>query len=803
MFGRYVLERLLGKGGMGVVWKARDETLNEDVALKFLPDAVRWDPGAFADLKSETRRARQLTHPNIIRIHDFVEDAGGAAISMEWVDGRTLTEVRLERPHGWLEPEEISVWLPQLCAALDYAHTEAKVVHRDLKPSNVMLTRDGRIKVGDFGIARSLADSITRVSMMSAGTLVYMSPQQAMGEEPAPADDIYSLGATLYELLAGKPPFHTGDVRLQLFHRMPEAIAVRRRAAGVTDSSIPEAWERTAAACLAKEPAARPASAGEVAARVGGVIEIATPPSSCERRRVRSAAVVAGTIAVGFAAMVGWSRWPAGPPATAAWKSDERRALLAWNFDGDGFDGSGRGLDALGVKGAVPTNDRFGRVDRAIRLNGNVYIYTTESPALAWAAADPASVAVWVRLAGLRGEGSQIIGSHPGRTGDFVWNLTLTDVGRPRLTLTALQDERNMTVESTDVVRAGEWTHLAAVIDGRRARLYLDGKASGEMEIPRGLGGRRPAAASLRLGTSDPHLRRNFSGDLDDLRLWRRALAPQEVAALAGRDPPRRLIFSRSVYSERDDLSAGIVREFGPGAEVADWEDLQRWHTDDTRGWCRDQGFDVGVGSAMLRRAGARFLDEGRHFFITRFDGAKPDYFEAHDELGGMTLALGSWHSYQMRVLATLPPRPSRVEQLTRGESGGVARTFHEDERPEALAISWRGALERGGASTAAVLQLRAGRADLVAQCGPAEGENITVTMGAAGAPEVAQQIGAGWGDYHFTMVVAEGVVRFRAVSNASGRALFQEALRVPTLRASDVRRIEVAGVDAAELVIE
>jgi serine/threonine protein kinase len=146
-----------------------------------------------------------------------VEDGDSAAISMELVEGETLTVVRLRRENKFLEPADLAPWLPQLASALDYAHGEGRVVHRDLKPSNLMITGDGRLKVTDFGVARGLADSVPRVSMMSAGTLVYMSPQQAMGEDPAPSDDIYSLGATLYELLTGKPPFHTGDVRMQLF----------------------------------------------------------------------------------------------------------------------------------------------------------------------------------------------------------------------------------------------------------------------------------------------------------------------------------------------------------------------------------------------------------------------------------------------------------------------------------------------------------------------------------------------------------------------------------------------------------
>ena len=164
VFGRYTLKKILGRGGMGVVWLARDEKLDEDVALKFLPDALKLDPAALDDLKRETKRARQLTHPNIVRIHDFLEDAVTAAIAMEAVEGTTFSQLRIERTSRIFEVAEITDWVKQLCMALEYAHTDALVVHRDLKPANIMVDQRGRVKITDFGISQSISDSISRVS---------------------------------------------------------------------------------------------------------------------------------------------------------------------------------------------------------------------------------------------------------------------------------------------------------------------------------------------------------------------------------------------------------------------------------------------------------------------------------------------------------------------------------------------------------------------------------------------------------------------------------------------------------------
>jgi serine/threonine protein kinase len=274
VFNRYKLDRVLGRGGMGVVWLADDQKLERPVALKFLPSLIGLDPAAVKELKTETRRGLELSHPHIVRIYDFVDDDDAAAISMEFVDGKTLSELRLASEGGVFTTEEVSRWLLGVCDALDYAHFQRKVVHRDLKPANIMLTtRDAVAKIADFGIARSLSDTMSRLSVANAGasgTLPYMSPQQAMGERPLPTDDVYSLGATLYELFTGKPPFYRGDLPMQINSKVPPSVAERRLELDVkAREELPKVWEDAIASCLSKDPTKRPTCAGMLAETLG------------------------------------------------------------------------------------------------------------------------------------------------------------------------------------------------------------------------------------------------------------------------------------------------------------------------------------------------------------------------------------------------------------------------------------------------------------------------------------------------------------------------------------------------------
>lgn len=270
VFERYVLRSLVGRGGMGVVWRAFDEHLERDVALKFLPELIMHDRAVLDDLKRETKRNLDLTHHHIVRIYDFAQDSQSACISMEFVDGETLSALRIDRPEKVFQPQELLQPIAELCEALTYAHTRASIVHRDLKPANLMLTSKGELKVTDFGIARSLSDSISMLTMNRgvSGTLLYMSPQQLDGERASTLDDIYSVGATIYELLTSKPPFYSGGVERQIHEKVPPPMSVRRSDLGIiSNTPISETWEQTVADCLAKDPARRPQSAAGLAER--------------------------------------------------------------------------------------------------------------------------------------------------------------------------------------------------------------------------------------------------------------------------------------------------------------------------------------------------------------------------------------------------------------------------------------------------------------------------------------------------------------------------------------------------------
>jgi serine/threonine protein kinase len=282
VFNRFNLIRQLGRGGMGVVWLAEDIQLDLQVALKFLPEVVAQDAEAIRDLKRETRKALTLTHAGIVRIYDFLTDGTNSAISMEYVEGKTLTTLKLEQPNAHFEVHEIENWVQQICEVLSYAHEKAKIAHRDLKPANIMLTENGEIKVTDFGISASISDTTTRVSMhaSSSGTPVYMSPQQMMGEKAAPTDDIYSLGATIYELLTGKPPFYTGNILMQVQNKIPCNMQQRREELEVKASeNIPQNWENIVAACLEKEVSERPGNIQEIQKHLSAETKDEQPPS--------------------------------------------------------------------------------------------------------------------------------------------------------------------------------------------------------------------------------------------------------------------------------------------------------------------------------------------------------------------------------------------------------------------------------------------------------------------------------------------------------------------------------------------
>ena len=249
--GRYRIVRQLGQGGMGSVWLAEDTKLDGfKVAIKMLPSVLVNNKRAYAQVKSEALVSLKLSHPNIATVRAFEEESGSPFLVMDYIDGQTLDDYLAER--GKLTEDETVKLLKPIAAALDYAHTQG-VVHRDVKPGNVMIRKDGTPFVLDFGIAREIQETMTRVTgKLSSGTLLYMSPEQLNGDAPKPAQDIYSFAAMAYECLKGEPPFSRGGIEDQIKHKTPEAL----------DEGV--AIRLQVMAGLAKEAESRPSKCSEV-----------------------------------------------------------------------------------------------------------------------------------------------------------------------------------------------------------------------------------------------------------------------------------------------------------------------------------------------------------------------------------------------------------------------------------------------------------------------------------------------------------------------------------------------------------
>ncbi|MDO4784520.1 MAG: Stk1 family PASTA domain-containing Ser/Thr kinase [Propionibacteriaceae bacterium] len=252
---RYELEQIIGRGGMAEVWKARDNRLHRDVAVKRLRVDLASDATFQARFRREAQAAAGLNHPNIVSVYDTGEEIDPKSdihvpyIVMEYVDGVTLREVL--RDGRKILPERALEFTQGVLDALSYSH-RAGIVHRDIKPANVMLTNAGAVKVMDFGIARAVADTSATMTQTAAviGTAQYLSPEQARGEKVDARSDIYSAGCLLYELLVGRPPF-IGDSPVSVAYQHVREIPV---APSTLDPEITPAMDAIVLKALAKDP---------------------------------------------------------------------------------------------------------------------------------------------------------------------------------------------------------------------------------------------------------------------------------------------------------------------------------------------------------------------------------------------------------------------------------------------------------------------------------------------------------------------------------------------------------------------
>jgi serine/threonine-protein kinase len=314
--GRYRLVELLGQGGMARIYRAHDNQLDRDVAVKILRPEYGRDPDFGSRFRHEAQAAASLNHPNIVAVYDYGQDEAGPFIVMELVDGEDLASI-IKRS-GALPPRQAARVTAEAARALHAAHQRG-IVHRDVKPGNVMINRDGQVKVTDFGIARAIAEAQMTLPGTTLGSVHYFSPEQARGDQATAASDIYSLGIVLFELLTGHRPWEADSAAAVAMARLagpaPDPLTLR-------PSTPPDlaAIDRKA---LATEPADRWSSASSMAAALeaflaGTAVPGVTGTTTGSTPTVASGGGLAGGAAAAGAAGAAGAAAGAGLAGTAA-----------------------------------------------------------------------------------------------------------------------------------------------------------------------------------------------------------------------------------------------------------------------------------------------------------------------------------------------------------------------------------------------------------------------------------------------------------------------------------------------------
>src|SRR5438552_4365102 len=253
--GRYQVAGRIASGGMGEVYRAHDTVLAREVAIKVLHPQFAHDRGFVARFRREARAAAILNHPNIVGVYDWGATDNTYFMIMEFVHGVNLRNLLAE--YGRLEPAQVVEVCLQVLAALDHAHAHG-IVHRDIKPENILISRDGTVKVADFGLARAYADSyVSQAEGTVTGTVQYLAPEQIQGEPADPRTDLYAVGVVLFELLTGRPPF-VGETSLGIAY---QHLSNRVPAPSMVVPTVPAELDRIVLMATEKERDRRPASA--------------------------------------------------------------------------------------------------------------------------------------------------------------------------------------------------------------------------------------------------------------------------------------------------------------------------------------------------------------------------------------------------------------------------------------------------------------------------------------------------------------------------------------------------------------
>jgi serine/threonine protein kinase len=303
--GRYRLESRLGFGGMSTVHLAFDQRLERRVAVKLLAEHLAEDPTFVSRFQREAQAAARLVHPNVVQVFDsgLDESTGQHFIVMEYIEGQSCAEIL--RDYGWVDVEEAVSIVEQACEGLHYAHRNG-VVHRDVKPGNLLRSREGVVKLADFGIAKATEQSsITQVGSV-LGTAAYLAPEQARGEEAGPSADLYALGVVTYQLISGRLPYEAASLtELALKQQREEPPMLDTLVAAVN----PELADAVAIA-LALDPRERYRSAREMGRAVNDAEHGISPTEPAGGLHGRQATEATTVLAAGATGTAGHNRAP-------------------------------------------------------------------------------------------------------------------------------------------------------------------------------------------------------------------------------------------------------------------------------------------------------------------------------------------------------------------------------------------------------------------------------------------------------------------------------------------------------------
>ncbi|MCX7010023.1 MAG: protein kinase [Kiritimatiellaeota bacterium] len=544
--GNYEILAKLGQGGMGAVYKARDIRLQRSVAIKVLPVQLAADAEFLARFQREAIAAAQFNHQNLVQVYDIGEAGGTHYIVMELVEGESLGQ-RLARK-GALEPREALALVVYVAQALAYAWDKAKLIHRDIKPANIFLSDDGAVKLGDLGLAKSLQDAASGLTLSGTvmGTPQYMSPEQGNAEKDLDfRSDIYSLGCVLFHALAGQPPFQ-GDTTASLIYKHVHAPPPSLRKV-LPDCPAPLA--QLLAKMLAKKPVDRPQSYAELIAELQQVYRLlpatADAVTVVQEPMTRKPALYVVSGLAGLALLAGlwiWAPWKPSttftPVASLPVAAADATLVLQLDFTrppekGVVQDQSGHGNDGH-VEGAIWVSDsqrigalRFDSLQQTqcVRVANTAVLNPKRLTITAWIKSPPpAAEGHWNRIADKDSERG--------------YNLCLGGRFRPRIDWSGhvgLEVGRDHVAFSDLPVADDLWHHISATYDGNEQRLYVDGQ-------PRGPGARWqgdiPATdCDLVIGNkqpSNPDTASAFNGLIGGLRIYNRALSAAELVALAG-----------------------------------------------------------------------------------------------------------------------------------------------------------------------------------------------------------------------------------------------------------------------------